>query len=848
MSTLPVDIAPADAAASRFDIAVEALMIALLAFMPLAFGAVEAWSELVVVLLAGAMAGCLALKLIWRRDVKPVWTWAYVPVVLFVALALFQLVALPASVVKIISPHSAAVRADLLGDLPDAPRLLNRMTLSLYPLATEHDLRLILAAAAVFVIIVNVYRRPEQIKRLLAAVAAIGGGLALLALAQDLFGNDKIYWVVPAGEGKASSGTFINHSHYGQFMNLSIGAALGLLLVKLDECFRHRNVALPEVITHLSNPALRVVWYLAGMIILGAATMFISLTRGGIVSMLIAGGFTAVVLAGKRNIESRGWIIAALAMGSFACVLYIGFDAVYDRLATLRDLHHYENRWGILKDLSVSVTKFPTVGTGLGTHEVVYPMFDRSTIPALAAHAENEYAQAAEETGVVGLALILAFAAIVWRAYLRNVRSLRLPIHSEAFGLGFGLLAIMVHSFSDFGQHLPANACLTAVCCGLLVGMAPVQPGTMEPANPTGIGGSGGRSNPGRWARGLRIGGGALVVAVWLWSLTGANDARRAETHWEQALRIEGSLREKDWLGSNEEYDAILSHAAAAADYQPRNVKYRHWLNVYRWEAISRVTDPDTGEIVMTPQSLEFTERVVDDLHRARELCPTFGATYCVAGQLEKFILEQPVGADHIRTGFRLAPCDATACFVTGLLDAQEGQMEASEKKFRRALELDGRLIADVIDVYVYQVGRPDLAVAIARDNIGWLSRVARTLSETTEHEELAADARKEAVELLRARCDEPDAPAWALASLADAYWKEQDCSAAADCFRRALDLDYGQVYWRLSLARVLVEMDRVPEAIHEARIVLRLRPHMVAARKLIEELSVRPGATGESG
>jgi len=103
------------------------------------------------------------------------------------------------------------------------------MTLSFYPNATKHNLRLILAVAAVFFVVVNVYRRAEQIKRLLAAIAIIGGAIALLALAQDLFGNGKIYWIVPTGHGETYSGPFINHSHYGQFMNLSIGAALGLL-------------------------------------------------------------------------------------------------------------------------------------------------------------------------------------------------------------------------------------------------------------------------------------------------------------------------------------------------------------------------------------------------------------------------------------------------------------------------------------------------------------------------------------------------------------------------------------------------------------------------------------------
>jgi len=472
MERRPHDPTTPDGAPSQFDTVIEWLVIALLAFMPLAFGAVEAWSELVVIALTSAMAIVLALKLASQRETGLVWSWAYVPIALFVLVVVLQLVPLPAGLVRAISPGTAATKTKLLGDLPNAADGLRTMTLSFYPLATRHDLRLFLAAVVVFVVVLNVYRRPDQIKRLLAAIAILGGAIAILALAQALFGNGKIYWAVPTGNEKTYSGTFICHSHYGQFMNLAIGAALGLLLVKLHETFRHGPLTLPDVVERLRDPRLRPVWYLAGMTVLGAATIFVSLTRGGAVSLLIAGGFTALVLASRRALKGRGWIMMVLALGAFICVLYIGFDAVYDRLVTLQQRHAYQGRWQILDDLTVSFTRFPALGTGLGTHEVVYPMFDRSTSPALAAHAENEYAQLAEETGIVGLGLLLVFLGVVWHRYAHNVRHLRFPIRSAAFGLGFGLLAILLHSLSDFGQHLPAIHGLTAVSCALLIGLA----------------------------------------------------------------------------------------------------------------------------------------------------------------------------------------------------------------------------------------------------------------------------------------------------------------------------------------------------------------------------------------
>ncbi|TKJ34785.1 MAG: hypothetical protein CEE38_16630 [Planctomycetes bacterium B3_Pla] len=835
-----INIDVIDVPFSRFDRIIEWLLISLLAFMPLAFGAVEAWSEEVVIALAAAISISFLLKLVLEKNTRPLWSWAYVPVALFVLVAIFQLIPLPTGLASAISPNTVATKKELLGDLPNSGALLESITLSFYPNATRHDLRLVLAVAAVFFVVVNVYRRPDQIKRLLAAIAIIGGSIAVLALAQNVLGNGRIYWIVPTGHNKAYSGTFINHNHYGQFMNLSIGAALALIMVRLHESFVGRKVTPAAVAECLGSPQAKIIWLLAGMIILGMTTVVVSLSRGGMLSMLVAGAVTTLVLSLSKSLRGHGWIVVLMALGAFAGVLFIGFDAVCDRLATLRQLSQAEaGRWQIVKDIATAWTKFPLLGTGLGTHEVVYPMFDRATIPALASHAENEYAQAAEETGVVGLMLLLAFAVCVWVSHVRIVKTRSVPIRSAAYGLGFGLVAIMVHSLSDFGQHLPANAFLTAVSCGLLVGLA----GTGKRTDPSaGFVGVSGRSGA------LRTAALACTAVAFAWALLGADKARKAEAHWAKAMAAEQTLSSKDWQGSDEEYVDLIRNAAAAADCEPANVNYRHWLNVYRWQSISRITDPNTGAVIIPEQVVKSVHRIVRELHDARLLCPTYGATCSVVGQLEKFILDNPDGEERIRKGFRLAPGDPTACFVAGLLDAEQGQAEASYARLNRAVQLDGRLFNEAVDVCAGRLDRPDLAVKLAGKSTYRLSHVADVLLETEEHKELAEEARAQVVALLKKKCSQPDAPAAAFASMASIYRREGDKEAAIEHYRRALALDYSQVQWRYNLARLLAETDRIPEAIHEARVGLRLRPQFKAAETLIADLSVLPGAVAQEG
>jgi tetratricopeptide (TPR) repeat protein len=240
-----------------------------------------------------------------------------------------------------------------------------------------------------------------------------------------------------------------------------------------------------------------------------------------------------------------------------------------------------------------------------------------------------------------------------------------------------------------------------------------------------------------------------------------------------------------------------------------------------------------------------FIRRIVDELHHTRLLCPTYGATCCVVGQIEFFTLNDPNGADRIRKGYRLAPCDPTACFVAGLLDIEEQRIETSFDKFSKAVQLDGRFFEHAADMYVNDAGHPDLAVTLAGDDIYRLSRLANVLVDVNEHKDIVKQTKERVFELLKKKCTEIDAPASAFASLAS-LCREEDDEAAIKHYRRALDMDYSQIRWRFALARLLAKTGKITDAIHEARICLRLSPQFKEAERFIADLSVLPVAKVE--
>jgi len=814
--------------AGRLDRAIEVLLIALLAFGPVAFGVVAAWSEMVVIALAGTLLALFLIRQIFISPQPLCRTWTYVPLVAFLLIAVFQLTPLPTGVIGAISPETAIVKADLLDGLPDVEQTLSRTPLTFYPRATKRDLSLVLAVAAVFFVVVNLYRDPSSIKRLLAAVAVIGGTVGLLALAQHVAGNGKIYWLVPSYDA-ARSGTFINHSHFGQFMNLSIGAALALLLVLVCEAFSHRKVTAAEALEYLRSREGLYVKLLAGAIVVGAAAVFLALTRGGMVSMLAAAAFTTVALCSRRSLRGRGWIIVLVALGAFVCILWLGFDRIYDRMATLDDLTEYHGRWEMVAQSVEAWKRFPAFGAGLGTFEVIYPMFDRGSAAGLATHAENEYVHALLETGVLGVLTLALFGAIVWVAYARSVRAGAAPIRSAAYGLGFGLAAILVHSLSDFGQHLPANAMLTAVCCALLIALAD-------------------SSGPSPLAQGPRrrlvpavahLALLAIAAGAFGWALVGANAARAAEAHWARARLAARQMDTDGWRADGELAEYLFAHALAAAAAEPDNIHYRHRLGVYQWQSLAPCIDPNSD--VLHPDAFPWARRIVDDLHACRPLCPSFGVLVCLAGEIEAFALADPNGPAHIRLGYRLAPCNAAVCLAAARIDAQSGQAQEAYEKLARAVRLNGGYFSQAVALCIDTLARPDLAVTLAGDSAGWLSYVADRLAASDRHRELAVQARQQALVLLAEHSVRSDAPAATHVSLARADAERGDLDAAIERYRLALRKNYNQVGWHYELACLLARAGRVAEAIHEARICLRLAANHAAARRLLEELSVRP-------
>ncbi len=848
---------PTGSAARPFDVVAEGLVYVLLAFAPLAYGTTQSWSREVFLLLVSAAATVAAAKhvaIAWDparfgdgtgRPVGFVWSWAYVPIALFLALAAAQAVSVPAAWVAAVSPGTTRLRAELLADLPDAAAALRRASVSFYPYATRSQAVMVAAVGVLYAVVLDVFRRSAAIRRLLAVVAAIGGVVAALAVSQNVTGTTMIYGVV--AQTQRNSGPFQSYSHFSQFMNLSVAAGLALLLDRVARLADfYRTPA--EVWEALRRPREWAVWALAALCVAGPVTVMLSMSRMGLISLVVAAAASGGVLAwrgrpadGSRG-SGRAWVLVGLGMVVFLVLLCVGFDTVYSRLSSVRDPNTTGRRQEMLKDMVAEFRQFPLLGTGLGTHEFVFGLYDHRDLPSIATHAENEYAELMEETGIVGVALGAAFLAVVASDYARATRRPAEPIGFVPFGLGFGLVAILVHSGTDFGQHLPANAALTATFAALLATLArrrrDREGGAVAPP----------AARPVRRAAAVAGGLGVLTaaaaagVAVGLW----ADRARQAESVWNLALDRAAALSRAAWQGSDQAYIDLLTPAAAAVALEPGDVEYRYWTDADRWHSLARSVDPTVGGAGLPEEARPWAEQLVADFDAARLLCPTYGPPLCVEGQVNRFVLGRAaLGERQIRAAYRLSPYDRTVCLIAGAEAASAGQAEVATDALTKYATLGGG-VQDYADVCVraklpiipYRIVHHDrrqllyLASRMPPSDPGWQPWITKCTSVAGL---LLADA-----------ASKPDAPPDVLAEQAAADRQVGRLADAAALYGRALTQNYGELSWRLARGRCLLDLDRPDAASEDARIVLRLRPENADAKSLLAACDARLG-TGPS-
>jgi O-antigen ligase len=378
----------------------------LVTFSVLAHGAVEPWSEAVL------EVGAAVLLLLWAWEVsvggefKVVWNPLLWPLLGLWGVAALQLAA----------------------------------GITVYPFQTRIGLLKYTALLALFFLCAQSYRKLEHWHGFVWFLLILGFAVSVFAILQHFTFNGKLYWVREIQFGGIPFGPYVNRNHFAGLVELLIPPGLAILILRAE-----RRDQLPLVALFTLFP-------------IGA--LFLSASRGGIISFLGEIGLLAFLILFRRR-EGKELAAAGLVVVlAIALVSWLGIGRALERFASYKTLEVSEGRriemlqgtWRIFLD-------HPIAGTGLGTLQEVFPLYETIYDGLIVNHSHNDYAEVLAETGVIGglcgLAFLVLLAWTGWKNIVAEKEVMNLAYQAGALVACFGLL---VHATVDFNFHIPSNA------------------------------------------------------------------------------------------------------------------------------------------------------------------------------------------------------------------------------------------------------------------------------------------------------------------------------------------------------------------------------------------------------
>ncbi|MCP4020825.1 MAG: O-antigen ligase family protein, partial [Desulfobacteraceae bacterium] len=428
------------------------IFIFLIIFTPLAFGTVEPWSYAIMEILT-AFALLLFFLSVIRKDDELYKVPGIIPLILLLSYVLFQLIPLPPEVVKFLSPTAYDIQLNT-----NIFTNVQTMTLSLNSKATLSEFFRYSTYVMFYVLTVQHLKDKVLLRNTALIITLFGGLLAFSSILQFYLTDHMALWFRHSPNNSIIVGPYINHNHYAGLMEMIFPIVLALFFFyrpRIKNTSLFKGVA--EILSH-EKANIHILIGTAALLII--TSIFVSLSRSAMIctffSLIL---FTFLLI--RRNVSKGNTImIVGVIMMTALCIGWFGWDQIFERFAKLKNAQGiiHETRFDFWQDSKKMLDDYKIAGSGFGTFIHTYPSYRTLKAPHTLTHAHNDYMELISEGGIIAFTLLaLFFIVFIYRTYTQfSKRKQAIAIYLY-MGSITSILAMLLHSFTDFNTHIGAN-------------------------------------------------------------------------------------------------------------------------------------------------------------------------------------------------------------------------------------------------------------------------------------------------------------------------------------------------------------------------------------------------------
>jgi O-antigen ligase len=274
-----------------------------------------------------------------------------------------------------------------------------------------------------------------------AAVAVYMFLMAVFAIVQFFASPGLLYGTI-SPDSASIFGPYVNRGNYAGLMEMLVPIAVALACS-----------------LRWKHPAKL---FLLFVVFTALVSVFLSGSRAGLISLAVEFAIIGLIIlfadTEHKHVLVAGILIAALAVGFFYWLDPGDVWGRWKQMATKPELA-LGDRQKIAEDSLRMCRDHLAHGVGLGAFEIAYTPYQSVVTDFTIDYAHNDYLQFFAEAGIWGW-LLAPMAITIF--FVLSFRHLRARLHEQSgwlqFGAAVGVCGILVHSFSEFNLHIPANA------------------------------------------------------------------------------------------------------------------------------------------------------------------------------------------------------------------------------------------------------------------------------------------------------------------------------------------------------------------------------------------------------